>query len=336
MFTRGWSLVFVAALSGWLPPGAGPVATLVAADFDVVATDEAIDLRAGGQLALRYNIATIDPPPGIDPVYRRSGFIHPVLTPAGHCVTADFPADHPHQHGIFCAWVNTTFDSRPVDFWNQSQRTGAVEHVRVVETSANETSAQFTVELRHVDLTAPGGPTPVLSELWTVRLLDHPAGRLFEIESRQTCVAASPLIVHEYHYGGLAFRGCDDWFTRADGSRPEFEFLTSEGLNRIDGNHTRPDWVVARGPIDGAPCGIAMFGHPENFRHPQPVRLHPDKPYFVFSPCVLGEFEIRAGREQVNRYHLLTFDGALDGDALDAIQQDYRAADPLDESVLDE
>jgi hypothetical protein len=278
-----------------------------------------------GRPVLQYNTAVVEPPEGIDPVFRRSGHIHPVWTPAGRIVTDEFPLDHPHQHGLFAAWVNTTFEGRNVDFWNQKGRTGNVEHVKVDDVVSGDVFGGFTVTLRHLDLTAPGGPKPVLKERWTVRVYDvndkvkTPADQpvappdrcLFDIESVQTCIADAPLVLNEYHYGGMAFRGSGQWF-----HRPEHDFLTSEGRTRADGNHTRPNWVSAHGPVDGAPCGVTFFCHAENFRAPHPVRLHPDKPYFVFTPPVLGEFRIEPGEEYVSRYRVLVHDGKPDVDAL--------------------
>lgn len=281
-----------------------------------------VELLCRDRPVLRYHTAVVEPPPGIDPVFRRSGFIHPVWTPEGRVVTADFPADHAHQHGLFCAWVKTTFEGRAVDFWNQAGQTGRVEHVRLVGLRNGPDSAEFTVELRHTDLTAPGGPRSVLRELWTVRGRDVPQGFLFDIDSRQTCIADSPLVVQEYHYGGMAFRGADAWFARQ--GQAAFQFLTSEGLGRIEGNHTRPRWVAAHGEIDGAECGIAILGHPENFRHPEPVRLHPTKPYFVFAPCVLGEFRLQPGVEHRARYRYYVYDGPLDREAIEQVWEAYR------------
>ena len=37
-------------------------------------------------------------------------------------MTDDFPPDHAHQHGLFFAWVSTSFDGHDVDFWNQSKK----------------------------------------------------------------------------------------------------------------------------------------------------------------------------------------------------------------------
>ena len=34
------------------------------------------------------------------------------------------------------------------------------------------------------------------------------------------------------------------------------------------------------GTIDGQEVGITILGHPDNFRAPQPMRLHPTEPFF--------------------------------------------------------
>ena len=49
-------------------------------------TDEAILVTKGKTLVLTYNKAEVPPPAGVDPVFKRSGFIHPVRTPSGRVV----------------------------------------------------------------------------------------------------------------------------------------------------------------------------------------------------------------------------------------------------------
>ncbi|MCH5375252.1 MAG: PmoA family protein, partial [Planctomycetes bacterium] len=87
--------------------------------------------------------------------------------------------------------------------------------------------------------------------------------------------------IKEYHYGGMALRGSRDWYS-AEAERPSAsadaipgQFLTSEGKHRRDGNHSRPDWVSTYGPTGDGQSTITVMSHPQNFRHPQPVRLHP-------------------------------------------------------------
>ncbi|HFA59972.1 MAG TPA: hypothetical protein ENJ83_04705, partial [Rhodospirillales bacterium] len=236
---------------------------------------ETITVYRRGRPVLVYHQETVEPPAGADPVFRRSGFIHPLYTPSGKIVTDDFPPDHFHQHGVFFAWVDTVFEGREVDFWNQAKKLGDVEHTAVRHTVSGPVFAEFEVSLRHIDKTAPGGPKAALQETWTVRIYDTGGPFLVDFDSRQQTASSSPLLIRKFRYGGFAVRGAREWL-----GQPEADFLTSEGKTRADGNHTRPVWVEMHGLVDGSPAGIVVLSAPSNFRHPQPVRLHPSKPYF--------------------------------------------------------
>ena len=66
-------------------------------------------------------------------------------------VTGDFEKDHPHQHGVFNAWVNAHFRDAPVDFWNQAKGKGDVEFKAMQHRmTSGPVFAQFTVQLTHV------------------------------------------------------------------------------------------------------------------------------------------------------------------------------------------
>ena len=295
-------------------------------------------LRVGDRPVLTYQAAIAEPPPELDPVYRRSGFIHPLQTPSGLAVTDDFPPDHAHQHGLFFAWVNTTFEGRHVDFWNQKERTGRVSHVSPGQVYRNAITGgpvfgELLVELIHEDLTAPDGPKPVLREFWLALAFDIPGHFVVDLQSAQHIVSEK-LTINKYQYGGLALRGNRQWFDpSAQGNEPpdaarsgRSEFLTSDEKHRADGNHTRPRWVDLSGQVDGKFGGVAILDHPSNFRFPQPVRLHPNKPYFCFAPMVESEFAITSGHPYVSRYRFYIHDGPPDHEAIESAWHDY--ADP--------
>jgi hypothetical protein len=293
---------------------------------------KALRLSVGGRPVLEYHTAVLEPPPGIARLYRRSGFIHPLYTPSGQVVTDDFPPDHAHQHAVFFAWVNTTFEGRHVDFWNQPDKTGRVAHTATLATAEGPVFAQFQVKLRHEDATDPDHPRPALDEVWTVRAYNVSDVFLVDLESVQTCASSAPLTMNQYHYGGMGLRGSRDWFDpQSKGGKPDparsghSDFLTSEGKNRLTGNHTRPKWIDLSGEVGPAhaPCGVALLDHPGNFRFPQPVRIHPDKPYFVFAPMVEGPFEISPGQPYVSRYRFVVHDGLPDAAALARSWDDY-------------
>jgi hypothetical protein len=298
---------------------------------------DVVRLKLNDRPILGYHKAVAEPPPGIDPVFRRSGFIHPLATRTGLVVTDDFPPDHAHQHGLFFAWVNTTFEGRHLDFWNQIKKAGQVGQAlgdAGPTFDSGPVAAVMNTSLQHDDLTAPGGPKPVLRETWQVIVHDIPDLVVLDFESVQTCAGTQPLKLNKYHYGGFGVRGNRQWFDpAAQGDDPpepsrsgRSDFLTSEGKHRNDGNHTRPRWVDLSGEVDGRIGGVTVLDHPGNFRFPQPVRLHPNKPYFCFAPMVLGEFEITPGKPYVSRYRLLVHDGPPDQKAIERLWADY--ADP--------
>jgi hypothetical protein len=296
-----WSIASVTALSD--------------EGLSLTETNDTIRITLRGKPVLEY-IKTARPvPEGIEQHFSRSGYIHPVYTPTGQELTGDFAADHAHQHAIYFAWVNSTFDGKKADFWNQAKNLGRVEFREVLGQNREEQQVSFSVKHAH-SVKADNKWVDVLHEVWTVTVHHTPADHyLFDIVSVQQCVADKPLSLPKYHYGGMAFRGNYQWLREKEDrsiAPGDMQFLTSEGHDRWKGNHTRPNWVAISGPIDGQDVSAAVFCSPRNFRAPQPVRLHPSKPYFCFSPMVEGPFEIGPGKEYVSRYRYLVTSQAVD------------------------
>ena len=104
-------------------------------------------------------------------------------------------------------------------------------------------------------------------------------------------------------------------------------FLTSEGDERIKGNHTRPRWCDVSGPIDGRTAGAVFMTHPANFRFPEPLRIHPTMPYMVYAPSFLGDWAIKPSAPHQSRYRFVIHDGDLSADVAERLWQDY--AEPL-------
>lgn len=269
-------------------------------------------LHDGDREVLTYNAEFIPSPDVDQPYFGRSGFIHPVRTPSGRIVTEGFPADHLHQHGLMFAWTSAVVGGHEVDFWNSRKQQGLVEHVETITSGGDE----IRVRLRHVD-TSTEGRNEILREQWRITRISHPSVNVFDLLSSQTCVAPTPLEIKQFHYGAMCVRGPSAWLG------DQVAMITDEGKNRVAGNHSRPRWVTMQGVIDDARCGLVAMSHPENFRAPQPVRLHPTKPYFCFAPMVTGDFQIEPGEPYVSRYRFVAFDGELDAGELDSIWDDF-------------
>ena len=121
----------------------------------------------------------------------------------------------------------------------------------------------------------------------------------------------------------MAIRGSDQWMIKGEDGNPLGKMITSEGKNSNNGNHSRPRWVGMHGPVDGPECGVVVMNHPDNFRFPQWVRLHPSKPYFVYAPMVEEPFTIESGKPYVSKFRYLTYDGTLDHEMIEGSWKEW-------------
>lgn len=277
---------------------------------------------AGGRRLMAYQAEPGEfPRADIKPQFRRGGYLHPITTPAGRLVTDDFPPNHIHHHGVWWAWTHTEFDGRKPDFWNMGDSKGRVEFESIEKTWSGSLLAGFRARHRFVDLLA-SSPVTVLNETWEVTAYAPRVGArfwVFDLLSEQQCATDKPLKLPTYRYGGVGLRG--NWAWNGEGKAL---FLTSDGeTDRVKGNTARARWCDMGGMLDGERVGIAVLGHPENFRAPQPMRLHPTEPFFNFAPQQAGDMAIRPGEKYVSRYRFVVHDGAPDRAELDRLWNDF-------------
>ncbi len=319
---EAWALLPAVPAGATLRYRIEPALKPATADQVVAARDIShVRLTVDGRPVLSYVGEPLPLPPGIEEVFLRGGYIHPVLTPAGRRVTEDYPPNHKHHHGIWAAWTHTRVAGRAPDFWNMGDRTGRVEFERLGRTWSGPLTGGFETRHRYMDLSAPT-PVTVLLEEWRVVAYAWPtrshAAHVFDLDVTQTLVGPGPLDLPVYRYGGVGVRGRHAW----DGPARTF-FLTSAGRGRANGHGTRAAWVHMGGDVDGQRVGIAVLSHPDNARSPQPVRIHPTEPFFNFAPQQAGPLAIRPGEPMRLRYRFVVTDGPPDAAWLDEMWQAY-------------
>jgi hypothetical protein len=279
-----------------------------------------VSLAIGATKVLRFQ-AQAELPNGVEAIYLRGGYIHPVYSPAGLIITGDYPPSHVHHHGIWSAWTRAQFNGHAIDFWNMADGLGKVDFDKLGGLWQGPVHAGFEADLVHVDLVGPE-PATALTEHWKVtayKTHEGPAPYLvFDLESVQKTATAMPVVLDEYIYGGFGIRGAEEWLDKA-----KITFLTSEGFDRSNGDATTGRWVFIGGTVGGSPAGYAVLGHPQNFRAPQPLRIHPDEPYASISPPKAGAFSIEPGQDYVTRFRIVSIDGAADATLFDALWDDY-------------
>jgi len=256
------------------------------------------------------------PRPDIDPAHTRGGYLHPLLTPGGVTVTDDYPPAHIHHHGVWWAWTKTSFQGRAPDFWNLGQKKGRVDTAAVSTIWDGAHCAGLVATHSYYDL-ATSPPTRVLDETWEIIAWNVPGEpapyHLLDLTVTHSVIGGEPLLLPSYHYGGLGVRGHAQW----DGKELQ-PFLTATGIaDRIEGNATKARWCHLGGKVDGQHAGLAILDSPANFRHPQPMRLHPSEPFFCYAPQQDGDMEIAPGKPYSSRYRFVIYDGEPDPKLLD-------------------
>ncbi|WP_221030772.1 PmoA family protein [Actomonas aquatica] len=305
------------------------LAGLVAASpkLQVVEDADTLTVTRGETTVLAYRKTPLPLPEGVDPVFARTGYIHPLVTPAGGVVTSVYAPDHYHHLGLWHAWVKTHHRGRALDFWNIGGKTAGIRHAAVRETWADATSAGFAVELEHYACkagTAEVGEI-ILREVLRVTVREADGVYLVDYDTVTTNVSSAPLELEAYRYGGpLAYRGPMDW--DAQNSR----YLTSEGLGRADGHATRARWVEMAGPV-ATPAGrggVVVMGHPDNRDAPQRVRIWDDgRVFFNYVPAQENAFAINPGATVSWRYRVVVFDGELSVERIEACWDAYTAVE---------
>jgi hypothetical protein len=277
-------------------------------------------VKVSGKPVFFYHVTPAMPPADSPSYYQRSGFIHPLYSPAGQIVTDDFPVAHVHQHAIFSAWTNTRFRNTAVDFWNQHNRTGTVAHQRLVRIVEGPVFSEIVTELAYISVIHG----VVLTEQWRMIIYPYTDYFLFDLESMQKNVTNDTLYLNPYHYGGMAFRGSREW--NADDKSHftgNWSILTSEGKKDSSANQTAARWVDASGKVKGSPAGVTVFNHPRNFRYPQKIRVHPQMPYWCYAPMIDGAFHIAPGKQYKSKFRYYVHNNLATTAQLDHIHQQW-------------
>jgi hypothetical protein len=297
---------------------------------------DGVDLSIAGEPVAGYQTQRSLSLTGADaPGLGRGGYLHPLRTPSGRIVTDDDVPAHPEQRGLWSAWGATRVDGRTPDFWHTSRGTGAVEFEGVLEAWSGPVVAGFRSRHRAVDRTVRP-PLTAETETWQVTLpalgravpalgREGPATdrggaryRVVDLTIRHEVVIARPIVVAAAAYGGLGLRGPRAW-----SGGTGMAVLTSEGRTRRTASRSRARWVAMVGLVDGANAGVAIFDHPDNLRHPQPLFVDGAQPFVSYAAPQAGPITLTMDRDLVLRYRIVTFDRFPDRAWLEGLWQAY-------------
>ncbi len=291
--------------------------------FLVQKTDQATIILKNNRPVLYYYHEEVMPPAGVDTIFRRSAFIHPLISPGGAVLTRIQPPDHYHHYGIWNPWTSTTFAyggrEWNVDFWNLGKGEGRVRFGGYVNHEQGPVYAGFRARNEHVfyDGNEEGKERLAINEVWDVRVWNTASDDVYIVDL--STVINSPLSggIHfnQYRYGGgLGFRAREGW------TRHNSRVLTSEGDHRAQTDDSKARWCIIEGEteVEQGLSGVVFLSHPGNRMHPEPMRMWDEQAaggrgeiFFQFTPIRHQGWTIKPGKSYALNYRMVVYDGQI-------------------------
>ena len=288
--------------------------------------DGALTIKNGTANLLQYHFATVYPPAGVDTVYRRSGFIHPLWSPGGQELTRINAPDHYHHWGLWNPWTETFFEGDSVDFWNLARRQGTVRFANFLSITSGPAFAEYKALHEHVVYKKQSPEKVAIHEVQTVRVYPPAADQkyyLMDITVQLNCATDSPVVLLEYRYGGLGIRATEAW------NKDNSQVLTSEGKTRKNADGSTARWCMVQGAVQNAHAGLVMLSHPVNYNHPEPLRVWPENMngrgdvFLNFSPTKNRSWKLEPGKTYLLKYRFAVFNDPFSKEQAEAAWQAF-------------
>ncbi|WP_242205277.1 DUF6807 domain-containing protein [Aestuariivivens insulae] len=297
-----------------------------------------LKLLLNNKPVLQYRYEMHYPPEGVDSIFKKSGYIHPIITPKGDTLTRINPPDHNHHYGIWGPWTHTQIDSVRVDFWNLGDGQGTVLFKAFESTEEGIVYNGFNAIQEHIDLKTKEAPQVALNENLKVRLwdLDRTDRYMFDYISEFSTPLEKGILFEAYRYGGgLGMRFNERWH------KDNCKVLTSEGKTRLDADGSNARWVIVSGENSKGDStnGILFMSYPDNRMHPEPMRVWPQDAnngrgdmFFEFCPIRHNQWKIEPDKNYSLKYRMVVFDGELTAKEAEAYWQAF--ANPLQVQIV--
>ncbi|MEC8402635.1 MAG: PmoA family protein [Bacteroidota bacterium] len=285
--------------------------------FNYILDNGDLKLKFGDQSLIHYRYEMKLPPEGVDKLYQKSGYIHPIISSKGDTLTRIQPPDHYHHYGVWGPWTRTRINDRRVDFWNLKDGQGTVLFKSFKNIIAGSIYGGFVAHQEHFNFTSKKGTKLALNENLTVKVWKNNNPNQYFID--YTTKFSSPLergiLFEAYRYGGgLGFRFKEQW------DKENCEVITSEGKNRASADGTLAKWCIVYGDatVGEGITGVLFMSHPKNRSHPEPMRIWPKNAnkgrgdmFFEFCPIRHKDWKIEPQKSYELNYRMLVFDGKI-------------------------
>jgi hypothetical protein len=294
-----------------------------------VKEDGSLTLKADNRNLIRYHYKPVYPPKGIDTVFKRSAFIHPLWSPHGQVLTRIQAPDHYHHYGLWNPWTHVLYEGDTVDFWNLKGKQGTVRFADFISVTTGNIFGEYAALHEHVVFRKGKSDKVALQEVQTVRVYvpqNNSDYYIADVTVQLNC-PTSPVRLLKYRYGGMGWRATEQW------TKDNSSVLSSEGKTRKDADGSKARWCIVQGTVDQENAGAVMMSYPVNYNHPEPLRIWPENAnnrgdmFANFSPTKDMDWALEPGKNHVLKYRFIVFNGEFSKEKAEAAWQ-YFAQPP--------
>ena len=244
-------------------------------------------------------------------------YVQQLYSPNGINVLRDAPHDHLHHHALMYA---VAVDG--VNFWEEQTEPGRQMHKRFddIRIGKNDSGCQAGF-IEQIDWINPRTRELLLKEHRTIKVcqLDDVKVTLLSWQSSFGVPSGKKsMTLTGSHYFGLGIR-----FLESMDTGGQFFNAAGQAGDIVRGAEqlVRADWCAYTAEADGKPVTIAMFGHPENLRHP--THWFTMTTPFAYLAATLNlhkePLEVISNKPLVLRYTVAVWDGRIDKSRIDQV-----------------
>jgi hypothetical protein len=244
-------------------------------------------------------------------------YVQQLYSPGGINVLRDAPHDHLHHHALMYA---VAVDG--LNFWEEQNASGRQQHKRFgdMKIDQNDDGSQAGF-VEQIDWINPRSRELLLSEQRAIKVsrLDDVKATLLSWNSNFSVPKGKKSItLTGSHYFGLGMR-----FLESMDTGGEFQNAAGRTGDTVRGTEriTRADWCAYTAEADGKPVTVAIFGHPENQRHP--THWFTMAAPFVYMAATLNLYkeplEVTSEKPLVLQYAVAVWDGQIDKSKIEKV-----------------
>jgi hypothetical protein len=269
---------------------------------------EKLRVEINGKLFTEYSYTNVPRP-----------FFYPLLGPDELPMTRRWPLepstdeehDHPHHRSLWFAHSSVN----GLDFWTEQKDACKIVHQKFLAIKSGKDSG---VIKSANDWIGKDGSV-VCSDTRTMRIYARPDNqRLFDFEITLRAPAGKPVTFGDDKDGVMDVRVAETMRLMRNKKPADGHIVLSTGVRDEQTWGKRAEWCDYFGPVNGKTVGIAIFDHPDNFRHPtwwhvrdyglfaaNPFGIH----FFEGKPAGAGSYTLPPGQSLTLRYRFYMHEG---------------------------